>query len=78
MLTIRSPFATALALLLVLSIVLGVHAAPSPAPQRKKAKGKGGAAATKLTSQQQAAKIPQGISEATDGSTILDMTATVK
>jgi len=38
----------------------------------------GGGATQQLTSQEQAAQIPGGISEATDGSTILDTTETVK
>jgi hypothetical protein len=39
----------------------------------------GGATQTQqLTAQEQAAQVPDGISEATDGSTILDTTQTVK
>jgi hypothetical protein len=40
--------------------------------------GNGGGTTQQLTSQQQAAQIPDGISTATDGSTILDTTETVK
>lgn len=65
MLTLHSPF------LLLLLLLLGiVHAAP-------KRKGSSGTSAAAQTPQQQAAQIPQGISLATDGSTILDTTATV-
>ncbi|KAH8886695.1 hypothetical protein GQ53DRAFT_334143 [Thozetella sp. PMI_491] len=68
MLTVRSPV---LFFLLVVSALTGVHAAP-------KRGGNGGGATQKAqTPQQQAAAIPQGISQATDGSTILDTTATV-
>ncbi len=69
MLTVRSP--VLLSFLLSLSVLAGVHAAP------KKSNNGGGGKAS-LTPQQQAAKVSQGISTATDGSTILDSTATVK
>ncbi|KAH8664580.1 hypothetical protein BX600DRAFT_301795 [Xylariales sp. PMI_506] len=65
MLTIRSP--VLISLLIALGSLTGVHAAP-------KTKASGGKT---QTLQQQAAAIPQGISKATDGSTILDTTATV-
>lgn len=42
------------------------------APQQRQRQG------AQLTAQQQAAQIPQDISVATDGSTILDTTVTVK
>lgn len=67
MLTIRSPFGVALVALL--SLLTGdVLAAPQNRAGRK------GSGKT-LTLQQQAAQIPQGISQATDGSTILDTNA---
>lgn len=67
MLTIRSPFGVALVALL--SLLTGdVSAAPQNRAGRK------GSGKT-LTLQQQAAQIPQGISQATDGSTILDTNA---
>ncbi|KAI8632971.1 hypothetical protein F5Y19DRAFT_335624 [Xylariaceae sp. FL1651] len=64
MLTIRS--------LLLLGLLCTVEAAP-----RRKGKGQGQGAAAQQTAQQQADQIPQGVSLATDGSTILDMTAQV-
>ena len=70
MLTVRSP--VLLSFLLSLSVLAGVHAAP------KKGNNGGGGGKASLTPQQQAAQVPQGISTATDGSTILDTTATVK
>ncbi|KAJ9155577.1 Cyclin-like F-box [Pleurostoma richardsiae] len=71
MLTIRSPVAF-FTVLLLLGIITDVQAAP-----RRKGKAATAATAAQLTPQQQAAQIPQGISQATDGSTILDTTATV-
>lgn len=67
MLTIRSSFGVALVALL--SLLTGDVAA---VPQNRG--GRKGSAA-KLTLQQQAAQIPQGVSQATDGSTILDTNA---
>jgi len=67
MLTIRSLF------LLVASSVL-VHGAPQQ--RNRNGNGQGDNTASQ-TPQQQAATVPQGISQATDGSTILDTTATV-
>lgn len=70
MLTIR------FALVALLTIFGEVQAVPQ---NRKKGGNRnGGNAAAQQTPQQQAAAIPQGISQATDGSMILDMTATVK
>ncbi|KAJ9161661.1 Cyclin-like F-box [Coniochaeta hoffmannii] len=69
MLTIHSHLPFSLSLLLLLLLFTTADAAP-------KRKGKTATSAS-LTPQQQAAQIPQGISEATDGSTILDTTATV-
>lgn len=70
MLTIRSPFGVALVALL--SLLTGdVSAAPQNRGGRK------GSGKT-LTLQQQAAQIPQGVSQATDGSTILDTNAVSK
>lgn len=67
MLNILSPvFVSVLALL---------SASAEASPARNKASGTKGKA---QTLQAQAAAIPQGISEATDGSTILDTNATVK
>lgn len=72
MLTIQSPIL--LFFLLLLGTFTGVQAAP-----KRKGNGNGNSASTAAqTPQQQAAQIPQGISQATDGSTILDATATVK
>lgn len=68
MLTILSP--VFVALLALLSVF--VEAAP-----QNRGSGKKGSAKSQ-TLQQQAAAIPQGISQATDGSTILDTNATVK
>lgn len=74
MLTIRSP--AGVALLALLGAFIGDVAA---VPQnRKGGNRKGGQTQQAQTLQQQAAQIPQGVSQATDGSTILDMTATVK
>lgn len=67
MLTIRSPVAVALVALLSL-LVGDVSAVPQNRGGRK------GSGKT-LTPQQQAAQIPQGVSQATDGSTILDTNA---
>lgn len=68
MLTILpSVFVTLLALLSV-----SVEASPA-----RKGSSSGGQSSSQ-TLQQQAAAIPQGISQATDGSTILDTNATVK
>lgn len=72
MLTIRS--SAGVALLGLLSAFVGDVAA---VPQNRKGGNRGGGQ-TQQTLQQQAAEIPQGVSQATDGSTILDMTATVK
>ncbi|KAK1964193.1 hypothetical protein LZ32DRAFT_599707 [Colletotrichum eremochloae] len=68
MLTVRSPAAALAVVLSLLSVVQG-------APQNRKGKGNG--QSNNLTAQQQAAQVPQGISQATDGSMILDMTAKV-
>ncbi|KAK0628596.1 hypothetical protein B0T17DRAFT_505256 [Bombardia bombarda] len=73
MLTIRpsSVFFHLLLLALGAIILPGVQAAP-------RRKGNTGSATTaSQTPQQQAARLPQGVSTATDGSTILDTTATV-
>jgi hypothetical protein len=60
---------------LSLTFLVLLFSTADAAPKRK---GKSSAsAAARLTPQQQAAQIPQGTSTATDGSTILDMTATV-
>ena len=67
MMTIRS-------LLVLLLVNSTVHALP----QQRNRNGNGNGNTQAQTPQQQAAAIPQGISEATDGSTILDTTATVK
>ena len=57
-------------------LLLGLlWAAADAAPQSRNRKAGG---RTRQTAQQQAAQIPQGISQATDGSTILDMTANIK
>lgn len=74
MLTIRS--SVGVAFLVLLSIFFGDVSA---VPQNRGQKGsttKGTKA--KQTLQQQAAAIPQGVSQATDGSTIMDTNATVK
>lgn len=72
MLTIRA--SVGVALLALLSAFVGDVAA---VPQNKGSGKKGGATA-KQTPQQQAAAIPQGLSKATDGSTIMDTNVTVK
>uniref|UniRef100_L2GET6 Cyclin-like f-box protein n=1 Tax=Colletotrichum fructicola (strain Nara gc5) TaxID=1213859 RepID=L2GET6_COLFN len=69
MLTVRSPVA---ALALVLSFLSLTDAAP-----QNRGKGNGRGNGNRQTAQQQAARVPQGISRATDGSMILDMTANV-
>ncbi|CAN8100560.1 unnamed protein product [Discula destructiva] len=69
MLTIRSSFGVALVAFLGLWID-NVTAVPQNRGGRQ-GSGRTG------TRQQQAARVPQGVSEATDGSTILDMNATV-
>jgi len=76
--TIRSPLA--LVALLVLGVAFDVtEAAPQNRGGRQRGGNRNGGGQTQQqTPQQQAAQIPQGISQATDGSTILDMTATVK
>ncbi|RWA02982.1 hypothetical protein EKO27_g12123 [Xylaria grammica] len=48
------------------------------APRNRNGGGGRGAASQGLTAQEQADQIPQGVSTATDGSTILDATARVK
>lgn len=68
MLTVRSLS------LLALGLLSAVEAAPQS--RSKATKKKGGKQAT--TAFQQAQQIPQGVSTATDGSTILDTTAMVK
>ena len=70
MFTVRSTLA---AVVLALCLLTSVDAAP----QNRK-KGNKAGATKQLTSQEQAAQIPGGISQATDGSTILDSTVTVK
>lgn len=65
------------ALVALLTIFGEVQAVPQTRG-RKGGNRNGGNAAAQQTPQQQAAAIPQGISQATDGSMILDMTATVK
>lgn len=66
MLTILSPVFVSVVALLSVSV--------GASPARKGSSSSG----TSQTLQQQAAAIPQGISQATDGSTILDTNATVK
>ncbi|GKT62464.1 hypothetical protein ColTof4_01913 [Colletotrichum tofieldiae] len=74
MLTVRSPVAA-------LAVVLGLLSVVRGAPQNRKGNGNrggnGNGRANRQTAQQQAAQVPQGISQATDGSMILDMTANV-
>ncbi|RYC65589.1 hypothetical protein CHU98_g673 [Xylaria longipes] len=70
MLTLRSILLVCLSLRLV-----------EAAPRSRNGNGRGAASQgqqQRLTAQEQADQIPQGISEATDGSTILDATAQVK
>lgn len=73
---VRSPVSLFL-LFLVLS-VLGVQAAPKRKGNGNGGGGGGDGATQAQTPQQQAAQIAQGVSQATDGSTILDTTARVK
>jgi hypothetical protein len=74
--TLRSAFtmfkSTSLSFLIVIlwSVIAGVQSAP--------ARGNGNGGGNNQTPQQQAAAIPQGISKAKDGSTILDTTVTIK
>ncbi|OHF03464.1 hypothetical protein CORC01_01183 [Colletotrichum orchidophilum] len=76
MLTVRSPVAALAVVLGLLSVVQG-----APQPQNRKGNGNrggnGNGRANRQTAQQQLAAVPQGISQATDGSMILDMTANV-
>jgi len=66
-------------LLLLLLGIFGAEAAPQQGNRNGKNRGGGGNGdAASQTPQQQAAAIAQGVSEATDGSTILDTTANVK
>ncbi|KAK0655872.1 hypothetical protein B0T16DRAFT_451499 [Cercophora newfieldiana] len=67
MLTIRSLF---------FFLVSGALVHGAPQQRSRNGNGRGGNTASQ-TPQQQAAALPQGISQATDGSTILDTTATV-
>ncbi|KAK6221935.1 hypothetical protein LQW54_001155 [Pestalotiopsis sp. IQ-011] len=70
MLTVRS--------LLALGLLAAAEALPGPQLNpRAKAKATGGGRQKAQTAFQQAQQIPQGVSTATDGSTILDMTAQV-
>ncbi|ETS77802.1 hypothetical protein PFICI_09864 [Pestalotiopsis fici W106-1] len=70
MLTVRS--------LLALGLLTAVEAFPGPhLNPRARTKATGGGRQKAQTAFQQAQQIPQGISTATDGSTILDMTAEV-
>jgi hypothetical protein len=63
--------------LVTFGLLCAVEALPgSTLESRAKNKATGGQ--KQQTAQQQAAQIPQGVSKATDGGTILDMTATVK
>ncbi|KAG6367144.1 hypothetical protein INS49_001327 [Diaporthe citri] len=71
MLTIR------FALVALLTVFGEVQAVPQTRGRKGGNRNGGGNAAAQQTPQQQAAAIPQGISQATDGSMILDMTATV-
>lgn len=75
MLTIRPSHA----LVALLPFILH-GAAVDAAPQGQENGGmtKGMTSGQELTAQEQAAQVPGGISEATDGSTILDTTVTVK
>lgn len=75
MLTIR-PFPALVALLLS-SALNGPVGAASQA-QDNGGMTTGMTTGQELTAQEQAAQVPDGISEATDGSTILDTTVTVK
>ena len=75
MLTIR-PFPALVALLL--SFVLNGVVDAVPQRQRNGGMTNGMTSGQELTAQEQAAQVPDGISEATDGSTILDTTVTVK
>jgi N-acyl-D-aspartate/D-glutamate deacylase len=73
MLTVRSLLA------LGLSLTAAVEAFPGPQLNpRARTKATGGGRQKAQTAFAQAQQIPQGISTATDGSTILDMTAQIK
>ncbi|KAL0937582.1 uncharacterized protein CTRU02_207313 [Colletotrichum truncatum] len=69
MLTIRSPVAA-------LAVVLSLMSLVDAAPQNRGNRG-GNGRGNRQTAQQKAAQVPQGITRATDGSMILDMTANV-
>lgn len=58
--------------------VLALLSAAEAAPRNKGQSSSSSSASKQQTLQAQAAAIPQGISQATDGSTILDTNATVK
>lgn len=78
MLTIRS-----LSLLLAFGALAAVEAVPQNrgnggGRNRNKGQGNGGGGQQATTAFQQAQQVPQGVSTATDGSTILDTTANVK
>lgn len=73
--TIR-PFPALVALLL--SSVLNGAVQAAPQPQNNGGMTNGMTGDQQLTAQEQAAQVPDGISEATDGSTILDTTVNVK
>jgi len=60
--------------LVSLSLLALAAAAPAPAPAPQRNRG----GQQRATAQQQAARIPMGISQAQDGSTILDDMAMVK
>lgn len=64
----------------VLVLVLGfLDTQVAASPRRKKnSSTTNGGVSQATTAQQQAAQIPGGVSTATDGSTILDQTVTVK
>ena len=81
MLTIR-PLPALVALLLFCALHGAVDAVPQRGRQRQRERNggmtKGMTSGQDLTAQEQAAQVPDGISQATDGSTILDMTVNVK
>lgn len=64
--------------LVTFGLLCAVEALPGPALEERAKNKNGNGGGQSQTSQQRAAQIPQGVSTATDGSTILDMTATVK
>lgn len=81
MLTVRPSFSALVALFLAVFITFGLIVEAAPQGQNGRGGNNNGNnrnGTQQLTAQERAAQRPQGISRATDGSTILDTTVTVK